>query len=44
MTRLEKWKKQGSYKSIRTGEPMLLVIDKETGATILEPLYRTSKK
>lgn len=40
MNRKEIWKSQGEYKSIKTKKPMILVMDKETGATVLEPLYK----
>jgi hypothetical protein len=43
MSRLKSWIAQGRYKSFTTGKPMLLVLSKETGATILEPLYKTHK-
>lgn len=39
-TRKDTWKKQGSYKSFETGESMLLAMDKETGATVLEPVTK----
>ena len=38
---MKTWKAQGEYKSINTGKPMILVMDKETGATVLEPLYKS---
>ena len=41
-TNLKKlWVSQGSYRSINTGKPMVLVLDKETGATVLQPLYKS---
>jgi hypothetical protein len=40
MNRLKTWIAQGKYRSINTGEPMILVLDPKTGATILEPLTR----
>ena len=43
MNRKKIWEKQGKYKSFNTGEPMILVMDKETGATILEPLKKPTK-
>lgn len=38
MNRLETWKQQGLYVS-KKGIKMILVLDKETGATVLESLY-----
>lgn len=38
MNKLKLWKKQGSYKSFRTGKPMVLV--NEDGATVLKPLRK----
>ncbi len=43
MNRQKLWVSQGKYKSIKTGQPMLLVMDKETGETVLEPLYKGRK-
>ncbi len=40
MNRKEIWKAQGEYRSVNTGEPMILVLSKETGATVLEPLNK----
>jgi len=40
--RKKAWIAQGSYKSFNTGKPMLMRLDDATGATILEPLHRTS--
>lgn len=44
MNRKKIWEAQGKYRSINTGKPMLLVLDKETGATVLEPLYTPRPK
>lgn len=41
MNRFTTWVKQGKYRSFRTGKPMILVLDKITGATVLEPLKKT---
>jgi hypothetical protein len=38
MNRKDIWKKQGSYRSLNTNEPMILV--NNNGATVLEPLYK----
>lgn len=43
MNRKQTWKAQGSYRSFRTNKPMLLVLDKATGATVLEPLHTEAK-
>lgn len=40
MTRIDSWKSQGSYKSFKTGKPMLLNMNKNTGATELESLHK----
>jgi predicted amidophosphoribosyltransferase len=40
MNKLKLWKSQGSYKSFNTGKPMVLVMDKNTGETVLEPLIK----
>jgi len=40
MNRKTTWEKQGSYKSFNTGKPMIIVLDKATGATVLEPLHK----
>lgn len=39
MNRFETWKKQGEYRTA-DGMPYILVMDKETGATVLEPLHK----
>lgn len=49
MNRYKTWKAQGEYKSIgaqgnKKGVKMILVMDKNTGATVLEPLYKTKIK
>lgn len=40
-SRKKLWIAQGRYLSIKTKKPMLLVLDKNTGKTVLEPLYKT---
>jgi len=42
MNRKELWKKQGGYRT-KKGVPMLLVLDKKTQATMLEPLKKRTK-
>lgn len=42
-SRKETWKKQGSYRSFKTGKPMILEMDK-SGVTVLSPLRRTLEK
>jgi len=37
-TRIQTWKKQGSYKSFNTGKPMILVMNSK-GQTVLDPLH-----
>jgi len=41
MNRKNLWISQGKYKSFNTDKPMVLVMDEKTGATVLEPLYKT---
>jgi hypothetical protein len=38
------WIAQGQYKSITTGQPMVIVMDEKTGGTVLQPLYKGRKE